>query len=214
MDEEVKKQDEDAYTYHFFFNHGLYDELLHYSDLISETEIFLKGKTFSTEEKDVDERFGKEMQYNGIFPMILWKSLFLSSYFLLENSLDLICKNLKKSNSNKLPLSDISGNGIFRSSLYLKKVCDVVKSFQSNTRTEITDFNKIRNVLVHSDGIFAKSNVDLIKVCEKYAIILTGYDEDNLYIKFDSEFCKYSLSKIEKLFQDIHVEMKSVNASH
>ena len=213
MDKEVKKQDIDANTYHFFFNHGIYDELVNFKDLITETKDFLKGKTFTKEEKN-DERFGKETQYKGIFPMILWKSLFLSSYFLLENSLNQICKNLKKSNSYRLSINEISGNGIFRSSLYLKKVCDVVKSFQSNKWAEITDFNKIRNVLVHSDGVFPKSNVDMIKICQKYGqIALTEYEEDNLNIEFDSEFCKYSLGIIEELFQEIHAEIKIVKNS-
>lgn len=126
MDEDIKKELEDSYTYHFFFNHGIYDELKHFEDLIIETEEFLKTKITSVEssheEEIIDERFGKKIQYEGIFPMILWKSLFLSTYFLLENSLDLICKNLKKSNSYNLSQKDISGKGIFRSSLYLKKV--------------------------------------------------------------------------------------------
>ena len=219
MDEELKKELEDSYTYHFFFNHGVYDELKHYEDLISETELFLKRKVAvmegSTEEEIIDERFGKRIQYEGIFPMILWKSLFLSTYFLLENSLDQICKNLKKSNSYNLTLKDTSGNGIFRSSLYLKKVCNITKPFETQTWTEINDFNKIRNVFVHSDGILSKSATDTIKVCEKYSQIqLTEYDDDNFIINIDSEFCKYSLTKIEKLINDVHNGMRNERASH
>ena len=169
----------------------------------------------SIDEEIIDERFGKKIQYEGVFPMILWKSLFLSTYFLLENSLDQICKNLRKSNSYNLTLKDISGNGIFKSSLYLKKVCKVVEPFESETWTEITDFNKIRNVFVHSDGILSKSNSDTIRVCEKYnQIELIEYDEDNLSIQIDSEFCKYSLLKIENLINDVHYGMRKQRASH
>ncbi len=219
MDEDLKKQEEDTYTYHFFFNHGVYDELKHYEDLISETEVFLKTKITamesSTDEDVIDERFGKKIQYEGIFPMILWKSIFLSTYFLLENSLDQICKNLKKSNSYKLTLKDISGSGIFRSSLYLKKVCNIIEPFESETWTEVNDFNKIRNVFVHSDGILSKSTIDTIKICQKYSPIeLTEYDEENFNIQIDSEFCKYSLTKIEKLINDIHNAMRKHRASH
>jgi hypothetical protein len=219
MEEELKKELEDSYTYHFFFNHGVYDELKHYEDLINETELFLKTKVAvmegSTEEEIIDERFGKRIQYEGIFPMILWKSLFLSTYFLLENSLDQICKNLKKSNSYNLTHKDISGNGIFRSSLYLKKVCNITKPFETQTWTEINDFNKIRNVFVHSDGILSKSVTDTIKVCEKYSQIqLTEYDDDNFIINIDSEFCRYSLTKIEKLMNDVHNGMRNERASH
>ena len=80
MDEEIKKELEDSYTYHFFFNHGVYDELKHYEDLITETELFLKSKVVSMENSNdediIDYRFGKRIQYEGIFPMILWKSIF------------------------------------------------------------------------------------------------------------------------------------------
>lgn len=219
MDEELKKELEDSYTYHFFFNHGVYDELKHYEDLISETELSLKTRVAvmegSKEEEIIDERFGKRIQYEGIFPIILWKSLFLSTYFLLENSLDQICKNLKKSNSYNLTLKDISGNGILRSSLYLKKVCNITKPFETQIWTEINDFNKIRNVFVHSDGILSKSTFDTIKICEKYSQIqLTEYDNDNFIINIDSEFCKYSLTKIEKLINDIHNGMQNERASH
>ncbi len=219
MYEELKKQLEDSYTYHFFFNHGVYDGLKHYEDLISETELFIKTKVEvmegSTEEETIDERFGKRIQYAGIFPKILWKSLFLSTYFLLENSLDQICKNLKKSNSYKLTLKDISGNGIFRSSLYLKKVCNITKPFETQLWTEINDFNKIRNVFVHSDGILPKSASDTIRVCEKYSQIqLSEYDEDNFIINIDYEFCKYSLVNIEKLINEVHYGMQNERVSH
>lgn len=219
MDKELKKELDDSYTYHFFFNHGVYDELKHYEDLINETEQFLKTKVAvmedSNEKEIIDERFGKRIQYEGIFPMILWKSLFLSTYFLLENSLDQICKNLKKSNSYNLALKDISGNGIFRSSLYLKKVCNITKPFETQTWTEINDLNKIRNIFVHSDGILPKSATDTIKVCEKYnQIQISIYDDDNLIIDIDSEFCKYSLTKIEKLLNEVHIGMQNERASH
>jgi hypothetical protein len=219
MDKDLKKELEDSYTYHFFFNHGVYDELKHYEDLINETELFLKTKIAvmenSTEEEIIDERFGKRIQYEGIFPMILWKSLFLSAYFLLENSLEQICKNLKKSNSYNLTLKDISGNGIFRSSLYIKKVCNISKPFETQTWTEINDINKIRNVFVHSDGILSKLATDTIKVCEKYSQIqLTEYDDDNFIIYIDSEFCKYSLTKIENLINDVHDGMRAERASY
>ena len=213
MDEELIKQHEDAYTYHFFFNHGIFDDLKHYEDLITETEMFLKAKIISmenrNEEEIVDERFGKKIQYEGIFPIILWKSLYLSLYFLLENSLDQICKNLRKSNSYNLSIKDISGNGIFRSILYLKKVCNVIEPFQTETWTEITDFNKIRNVLVHSDGYLPKSNVELIKICSKYKQIkLLESDENEYLIELDSAYCRYSLSKIEKFLNEIYLAMK------
>lgn len=214
MDKELKRIEEDSKTYHFFFSHGVYHDLKHYEDLIDETQLFIEEKVAliesSTEKEIIDEAFGKRMQYKEIFPTILWKSLFLSSYFLLENSLDQICKNLEKSNSYNLTLKEISGNGIFRSSLYLRKVCSITMPFDTPIWTEIKDFNKIRNVFVHSDGIISKSATESIKVCEKYSHIqLKEIDGDNYIINIESEFCKFSLTKIELLIKDVHTGMLS-----
>jgi hypothetical protein len=219
MDEEQIKLHEDAYTYHFFFNHGLFDELKHYEDLIAETESFIKLKLTSfknaSDREIIDERFGKKLQYEIFFPTILWKSLFLSTYFLLENSLEQICKNLKKSKSYSLAVKDISGNGIFRSSLYLKKVCNIIEPFQTVTWNAIMDLNKIRNVLVHSDSILSKTNIELINVCSKYSSInRIDYDDNDYIIEFGNEFCKESLNKIEKLFNDIYHAMREANTSN
>jgi hypothetical protein len=213
MENDITKLEEDTYTYHFFFNHGIYDELKHYEELINETDLFLKTKVIEmkgiVDEEVTCERFGKKIQYESIFPLILWKSIFLSSYFFLENSLDQISKNLKKSNLYTISLKDMQGNGISRSSLYLKKVCGINAPFESQIWVAITDLNKIRNVFVHSDGVISKSTSDTIKVCEKYSQIrLANYEDDNLALNIDHEFCKFALSKIEELLRLVHSDMQ------
>ena len=212
IDDEQIKILEDQYTYHFFFNHGLFDELKHYEDLISETDSFLRNQIESFKDKSeneiMDERFGKKTQYENIFPSILWKSIFLSLYFLLESSLDQICNNLKTSENYKLSYKDISGNGIYRSSSYLKKVCDLNETFKAKTWNNITDFNKIRNTLVHSDGIFSKNNKELISICKKYKNLNNSdFDNENISISLDHKFCQFTLEKITIFVDDIYREM-------
>ena len=128
-DEEMKKQLEDSFTYHFFFNHGLFDELYNFRQLIEETEKYLaekvKENSINKDSIPTDERFGITENFENFFPFILWKSLLLSLYFQMESALNQICGNLKKSNNYSLELNDMNGNGIFKSSLYLKKVCGI-----------------------------------------------------------------------------------------
>ncbi len=211
-EEEVRKQIDDSFTYHFFFNHGLFDELYNYRQLIDETENYLNEKVKAHENlKDLpptDERFGLKENFEGFFPFILWKSLLLSLYFQMESALNQICRNLKKSNNYELELEDITGNGIFKSSLYLKKVCGVKIPFQTDNWNRLTEFNKVRNMLVHTDGILKKSNLNLVRICEKYdGIILTDFTDKEYSVNITKDYCKSALDNVEELFNQIHSNM-------
>ena len=168
-DKEMKKHIDDSFTYHFFFNHGLIDELYNFRQLIDETEKYLTEKVEAhsnlKDETSSDERFGIAQNFESFFPYILWKSLLLSLYFQMEDALNQICENLRKSNNYELELKDINGNGIFKSSLYLKKVCGITNPFQTDNWNKLIEFNKIRNMLVHTDGILKKSNLNLVNIC-------------------------------------------------
>lgn len=218
-DKEIQDIIDFEYTYHFFFNYGLFDQFIHLEDLISETSAFLKSSCDSLVDSKpgdiVDVRFDKRLQFQIVFPEILWKSIFLSIYFLTENSLDQICNNLEKVKNNSLSLKDISGNGIYRSSNYLKKVCDISSCFGSKEWHTIMDFNKIRNVLVHSDGVFPKENIRLTKIISKYKeISLYELEETKEYsFNINEGFTKLSLDIVTIFFRLIWNEMNDKKAS-
>jgi hypothetical protein len=213
-DVRIEKEAQDSFTYHFFFNHGLFDELYNFRQLIDETENYLSEKVkVYTDTHDLtttDERFGLDGNFKSFFPYILWKSLLLSLYFQMESALNQICENLKKSNNYELELKDISGNGIFKSSLYLKKVCGIKIPFQSDNWNKLIEFNKVRNMLVHTDGILKKSNTNLIKVCEKYeGIILTDFTESEYSVSITMNYCKSTLDNVVELFNQIYSNMSA-----
>ncbi len=161
MDEELDKEHLKQYTYHFFFAHGVYEQLKDIEDFINSTDNFLSenlkiAKPLSDNSENLNPRFHPEVQFGSIFPDILWRTTFLHSYFLLESSLDQVCKNLQQTENYKLSLSDISGNGIFRASVYLKKVCNILEPFSDNSWAKLTDYNKLRNIFVHGDGLASK----------------------------------------------------------
>ncbi|NJB71965.1 hypothetical protein GGR42_002427 [Saonia flava] len=218
-DPEIQKIIDYEYTYHFFFNHGLFDELFHFEDLISETSLFLTSKLKSFEDAEeieiINDRFGKKMQYEAMFPNILWKSIFLSIYFLTEKSLEQICKNLENLNEYNLSIKDIGGNGIYRSSTYLKKVCDISKCFETEIWNNIIDFNKIRNVLAHSDGTFSNDNKAIFNICDKYdELAYYGITEENESgISISKSFTEFALKKTQEFFTLICNEMNEKKAS-
>lgn len=218
-DPEIQKIIDYEYTYHFFFNHGLFDELFHIKDLILETNIFLTSKLKSFEGSEeieiIDDRFGKKMQYEALFPNIFWKSIFLSIYFLTEKSLDQICKNIENLNGYNLSLKDISGSGIYRSSTYLKRVCGISDCFETEIWNNIIDFNKIRNVLVHSDGTFSNDNKAIFNICDKYdELSYYGITEENESgISINKKFTESALEKTQEFFNSLCNEMNDKKAS-
>ena len=212
------KELKDQFTYHFFFHHGIFEDLYEFEDLIAETELFLKEKIEHYRDADKhgsdDPRFGKSTQFEFTFPGILWKSIFLNFYFFLESSLDQICNNIQNSKDYELTLKDISGNGIFRSSLYLKKVCGITKSFDTETWQSLNEFNKIRNILVHSNGIVVNSRPEIKTICNKHSIEMYKFDNSDSVILIKKEFCDLSLETISKFFRDIYSEMTESFGSH
>lgn len=187
--------------------------------MIIETNHFISSKLESFEdskkEEIIDVRFGKKMQYDAIFPSILWKSIFLSLYFLTESALDEICENLRKINQHPLSLKDIGKSGVYRSSIYLNKVCGVSKCYKSPIWTDIINFNKIRNVLVHSDGIFSNENKIMLEICKKYDELehSGNLEENKSRLSINLNFTLFALNQIQEFFYMVHKEMNEIKAN-
>jgi hypothetical protein len=218
MDKELESEQQRAYTYHFFFNHGLFEEIFHLKDFINSTEEYLnKELAEKSEQKAASEElnpvFNPEAQFGSIFPNILWRTTFLHSYFLLESSLDQICKNIQEAENYSLLLKDINGRGIQRASLYLRKVCGITSPFDTQYWSELQDFNKIRNLFVHADGVVEKSNNDIARIVAKYqGITLGNFGEfEALPLEISKDFTLYSLNCIESFIQSVYQNMLQVN---
>lgn len=137
----------------------------------------------------------------------------MQSYFFAESMLDQICNNIEIAEDYKLTLKDIKGNGIQRSSLYLKKVANVRKPFETPSWRALQDFNKIRNLFVHADGVFDTSNNDALTLSKKYEGLSfsTNIITNELIISISKIFTLNVLDSIEVFFQDVHEHMMPKN---
>ncbi|WP_313805545.1 hypothetical protein [Flavobacterium sp.] len=211
MEESFDKEKLKQFTYIYHFDY-IKHELKDIEAFIKSTDRFLTdnlqlSNKLSDEPDYANPRLHPEVQFGSIFPDILWRTAFLHSYFRFESTLDEICKNLQKTENYKLGLSDVAGNGIFRASVYLKKVCDIAEPFTDNSWSKINDYNKLRNIFVHGDGLVArKIAIDLAKRNEGLLIALI--DIDKIAIRFSKEFNLKVLETIEDFYSILQKAMQ------
>jgi len=88
----------------------------------------------------------------GLFARTLRFSLFVTMYSFLEADLHQLCLDYHQAEHLALGPGDISGKGINRSRLYLKKVVGLDFPDQHSTWHSIQSYVLIRNCIVHSGG--------------------------------------------------------------
>lgn len=211
MEESIDKEQLKQITYRYHFDY-IYHELKDIEAFIKSTDKFLadnlqNNKKLSDEPEHTNPRLDPEIQFGSIFPDILWRTTFLHSYFRLESCLDQVCKNLQQTENYKLSLSDVAGNGIFRASVYLKKVCNISEPFTDNTWGKLNDYNKLRNVFVHGDGTADREKaVGLAKRNE--GLLVAIIDFDKIAMRFSKEFNLKTLQTIDSFFHILQKAMQ------
>ncbi len=211
MEETIDKEQLKQFTYSYHFDY-ISRELKDIEAFINSTDEFLlanlkSNKKLSDDSEHPNLRLHPEVQFGSIFPDILWRTTFLHSYFRLESALDQICKNLQQAENYKVGLADVAGNGIFRASVYLKKVCEISKPFSDNSWAKLNDFNKLRNIFVHGDPLVdKKKGVELAK--RNGGLLIAIVDFDKVALRFSKAFNLKALQTIDIFFQILKNEMQ------
>lgn len=211
MEDTIDKEQLKQFTYRYHFDY-ISHELKDIEAFIKSTDQFLtdnlqNNKKLSGEREAANSRFHPEIQFGSIFPDILWRTTFLHSYFRLESALDQVCKNLQQTEDYKIGLSDVAGNGIFRASVYLKKVCDISEPFSDNNWGKLNDYNKLRNIFVHGEPLVdRKKGVELATRNE--GLLVSPIDFDKIALRFSKEFNLKALQTIDSFFQILKKEIQ------
>ncbi|NIJ88576.1 hypothetical protein FHR49_001363 [Xanthomonas campestris] len=132
---------------------------------------------------------------------IFTKSAIISIYTYLEFFLDDFCKKIHELEGKSISPKDLSGAGIFRSKAYLEKVLLVDWASLSSEWNELVKLNKIRNFLVHSNGVAATDETK-----SEIRKIIQGISEVELegdHLKVSSGYIRNMLSVIEKALTEI-----------
>ncbi|MDZ4844050.1 MAG: hypothetical protein SH857_00725 [Chitinophagales bacterium] len=111
-------------------------------------------------------------------------SLFISLYSFLERKLYQICKVAEKNKSIKI--NDLSGDGIFKYCNYLKKVLEIDLEKINSEWVRITNYNKLRNRIVHSPTNIIekdKNNKKLIEAIKSIEYLVIN--DKGAFIEFE-----------------------------
>ncbi|MCE0490312.1 hypothetical protein LU196_09650 [Pantoea sp. Mb-10] len=117
-------------------------------------------KAYEDEKKDAQSDYIEYLddyyseQYNFLIeiqPNIFNKSTLVSLYSSLEHNLNDFCNLCQKMKGTNISVADFNGDGIHKAKKYLTKLMGIDFG-QSQEWQFITEFNKVRNCIVHANG--------------------------------------------------------------
>jgi hypothetical protein len=162
---------------------------------LSELSRFLDTvEDFLDRQAEQAESEEQRRQLEQYFPNLLRSSVFVTIYSAVENELNRLCRALKKEDG--LELEDLRGSGIQRACTYLTRVCRVDFPGDSPEWASLQDFNHLRNIIVHNNGIGEGGN-QFERLRAEYPELAVGKEQG---IVLGREFCPRVLKAVEKFF--------------
>lgn len=196
--------------------HKFYDIKQYYDEIESKFEIdknklskrydeeFFEHELYSFTKSDLDNYFPEEyFRIEDVFLKQFRYSIIVTIYSLLESSLNYLCQYLFRLNRFGLKLEEVRRDGIERAKLYLSKVCLIDFTEESKEWQEMQKLNRIRNCVVHAEGIVnkVKSPKKLINVINNTG----GLEiEKKRYLKIESDYIGSAIVNAEELLDKVH----------
>ncbi|HDY7823454.1 TPA: hypothetical protein RQK13_004358 [Vibrio vulnificus] len=168
-------------------------------------------KGLSTEELHyIDDYFSDEYhQIENVHVNIYRKSTLVAVYTLLETSLHDLCGHLKRLNDYPVCVTDLRGEGVVRSILYLQKLASLDLTPVNASWSHIQAMNKLRNCIVHCDGnITSYKSRNSIENIASQNSALSLVDDTKLRIERD--YIDKTIDEVEKLLNFIYSQTLNI----
>ena len=146
---------------------------------------------------------------DALFYSKLYYSLIIMIYSSIEHNMYDLCKYIKSKQNYEIDVKDIKGNGIFQCIKYLEKVCFINFRSINISMNEFHIINKIRNGIIHNNGIIASSDLPQVK---KYI----GDNNDMLFIDsyntigISEKYIKMIISTSKDILENIYLHLKKI----
>lgn len=161
----------------------------------------------SDKAREIEEYFYDDYYIiEKIYIAMYRKSTLASIYSFLEVSMNRICTHLNSKHDYPVDINDLKDNGIVRAKNYLEKLAKVNFNKLNGEWSDLRDFNKIRNCIIHSEGNIKNSrNETKLKNIINNTQSLSLYEERN--IEIDREYIDFIIDRIEKFLEKLHQQV-------
>lgn len=160
-------------------------------------------------EEDIKQEFfefhqDEYFKYRDDFPTISRSSLFLSSFFALENFLHELCMYLEK--HSDLKIEDAKDNGILKYKNFLKQFTKDDHFFGTKTWQKIIFYRDLRNAFAHANGDLRLSTNPKLKdtILKEVNLVIT--ERDDILIK--EEFLVEVTSTLNAFSKALYEQLK------
>lgn len=144
------------------------------------------------------------------YPAIIWSSLFLNTYSVLEFALYNICKRLGQQRKFPLDLKDLSHKGINLYKIYFSKVCGLnLQLGKDQTWEYLQAINSLRNVIIHNNG-YAKNRAKQLEKLDEKGLRIDDLGFVELNHQFNYAVVEIVEEFVGKVFEAIQREENSL----
>ncbi len=147
------------------------------------------------------------------FPNLQRRSTLITLFGLFENELDELCRFIREKQNLTVELKDITDSGIERSTRFLSKVAGLKRVKETRYWSKIKDIQKIRNLVVHSDGRLTDANGNPKKT-EESIIKTTDYLNGVHNVIIEKGFLKYVIQTFDSYFSHLDTQIKTTYNNH
>lgn len=144
------------------------------------------------------------------FPNTLRSSIIVQSYSFLEYHLKRICDHIYCKEKLAFQLNDLKGSSdLEKATTFLKKTSDINICGYTPEWNYIKDFQKLRNVIVHSRGEFDDKKKELNDLIKKYSSLSAIKKQDNSHeiLILDKNLNLDFLDSIQSFFNKLTLEV-------
>ena len=141
--------------------------------------------------------------YEYFFPRSLRYSFVVLLFLVIEHQLNQLCDEIQKRRNLPIRSSEMSGDALKRSKVYLQKVARVsIKNWES-----LEDLSKVRNCIVHTLGKVelskdAKHLNQLVK--KNIGLAISGEDsQEDGFLVVSAEYCESAIRLAKQFFYEI-----------
>ncbi len=192
-------------------------------DLVGKTEDWMSGDWKKLEEKFDDAieqeitdkqlfRLGQEKnieqsKLGHVYPRILRNSILVYIFGYFEKQISVLCTTYQNSNET-ISLKDLRGSVINRIRIYLIKIMKIEIPSQLSGQGSLQLINKIRNTVIHNDGIAIDEGLrtKIRKLAEKTIPFITI--DSNGRLDIFPEFLFWVIKEMKSCMEELSTQIK------